>query len=470
MSDYEYDYDMVVIGSGPAGHTAAVQAARMDKRVAVVERLPHIGGLNVTTGTASKALREAALHLSGFRERTLYGESYTVKQNITMSDLMVSTNHVMHQQAEMLRSQLARNRADIYHAQASFVDRHTINLDEDQDDTPDSTITADKVIIAVGSHSTQPPTIHTDGRLIFVSDDVMNLPDVPRTLTVVGGGAIGLEYASTFAALGVRVTLVDRSPRLLPFADDEIVDALVYHLRQNSVTFRLNEDVFDIEYLHSERGNHVRVLLRSGKQILSDGVMYCVGRTGATEGLNLSAAGLETDARGRISVDENYQTSVEGIYAVGGVIGFPDLVSTSQMQGRLAACHAFNVPTNSFPGLFPYAVKTTPEVAMVGKTESQLTDEGIPYEVGKAHYREIAKSVIEGDVSGILKLLFHIDTHKLLGVHIAGEGAAELIQIGQAVIAHEGEVDYFLEAVTSFPTLAEAYVAAALDGLQRLEE
>ena len=465
----DYDYDLVVIGSGPAGHRAAVQAAKIGKRVAVVERLTHIGGLNVTTGTASKALREAALHLSGFRERTLYGESYTVKQNITMSDLMVSTNHVMHQQAEMLRSQLARHRTDTFYAEASFADRHTINLTP-EDDLPDSAITTDKVIIAVGTYSTQPPTIHTDGRLIFLSDDVMGLPDLPHTLTVVGGGPIGLEYASTFAALGVRVTLVDRSPRLLPFADDEIVDALVYHLRENGVTFRLNEDVFDIEYLPGERGNHVRVLLKSGKQIMSDAVMYCVGRTGATEGLRLEAAGLETDARGRISVDENYQTSVEGIYAAGGVIGFPDLVSTSQMQGRLAAYHAFDIPTDSLPGLFPYAIKTTPEIAMVGKTESQLTDEGIPYEVGKAQYREIAKSVIEGDESGVLKLLFHIETRKLLGVHIAGEGAAELIQIGQAVIAHGGKVDYFVESVTSFPTLAEAYVSAALDGLSRLEE
>lgn len=465
-----YDYDMVVIGSGPAGQRAAVQAAKIGKRVAVVERLPHIGGLNVTTGTASKALREAALHLSGFRERTLYGESYTVKQNITMSDLMVSTNHVMHQQAEMLRSQLARNGVDMFHAEASFIDRHTINVDNDEDDALDNTITADKVVIAVGTYSTQPSTIHTDGRLIFLSDDVMDLPEVPRVLTIVGGGAIGLEYASTFAALGVRVTVVDRSERLLPFADDEIVGALVYHLRQNDVTFRLGEDVFDIEYLAGERGNRARVLLKSGKQVTSDAVMYCVGRTGATERLKLEAAGLETDGRGRISVDENYETSVEGIYAVGGVIGFPDLVSTSQMQGRLAAFHAFDVPTNSVPGLFPYAIKTTPEIAMVGRTEAQLTDEGIPYEVGRAQYREIAKSVIEGDESGVLKLLFHIDTRDLLGVHIAGEGAAELVQIGQAVIALGGKVDYFLETVTSFPTLAEAYVAAALDGLQRLEE
>ena len=463
-----YDYDMVVIGSGPAGHRAAIQATKIGKQVAVVERLPHIGGVNVTTGVASKALREAALHLSGFRERTLYGESYAVKENITMKDLMVSTNHVMHQQAEVLRSQLAKNKTDMIHAEASFVDRHTLHLSSG-DSASERTITTDKVVIAVGTYSTQPPAIHTDGRLIFVSDDVMNLSDLPQTLTIVGGGAIGLEYCSTFAALGVRVTLVDRSPRVFPFADDEVVGALVYHLRENGVTFRLNEDVFDIEYLHSERGNHVRVLLKSGKQILSDAVMYCVGRTGATDELDLEAVGLETDARGRISVDENYETSVEGIYAVGGVIGFPDLVSTSQMQGRLAACHAFDVPTNSVPGLFPYAVKTTPEIAMVGKTESQLTDEGIPYEVGKAQYREIAKSVIEGDVSGILKLLFHVETHKLLGVHIAGEGAAELIQIGQAVIAYGGSVDY-LEAVTSFPTLAEAYVAAALDGLNRLEE
>ena len=467
MSDY--DYDMVVIGSGPAGHRAALQVARIGKRVAVIERLPHIGGVNVTTGVASKALREAALHLSGFRERTLYGESYTVKENITMSDLMVSTNHVMNQQSEMLRSQLLRNKADMTHAEASFVDRHTLSLTYGNG-LPDQTITTDKVLIAVGTFSTEPPTIHADGRLIFVSDDVMSLPDLPRSLTIVGGGAIGLEYCSTFSALGVRVTLVDRNPRLLPFADDEIVDALVYHLRENGVTFRLNEDVFDIEYLRDERGNHVRVLLKSGKQILSDAVMYCVGRTGATAELNLRAAGLETDERGRLSVDDNYMTSVEGIYAAGGVIGFPDLVSTSQMQGRLAACHAFNIPTESVPGLFPYAVKTTPEIAMVGKTESQLTEEGVAYEVGKANYREIARSVIQGDVTGILKLLFDIETHKLLGVHIAGEGAAEMVQIGQAVIAHGGTVNYFIEAVTSYPTLAEAYVAAALDGLHRLED
>lgn len=463
----DYDYDMLVIGSGPAGHRAAVQAAKIDKRVAVVERLPHIGGLNVTTGTASKALREAALNLTGFRERSHYGESYTVKQNITMNDLMVSTNHVMHQQAEMLRSQLARNRAAMVHAEASFVDRHTVNL-RYGGGVPDRTVTTDKVVIAVGTYSTQPPTVHTDGRLIFVSDDVMNLPELPRTLTVVGGGAIGLEYASTFAALDVHVTLVDKNARLLPFADDEIVDALVYHLRQNGVTFRMNEDVFDIEYLRRERGDQVRVLLKSGKQVMSDAVMYCVGRTGATEGLNLEAAGLTPDARGRISVDGNYQTSVEGIYAVGGVIGFPDLVATSEMQGRLAACHAFNIPTNSFPGLFPYAIKTIPEVAMVGKTEAQLTDEGVAYEVGKAHYSEIASGVMQGDDSGILKLLFDVETRELLGVHIAGEGAAELVQIGQAVIAHGGTINYFVEAVINYPTLAEAYTTAALNGINRL--
>lgn len=465
----DYDYDMVVIGSGPAGHRAAIQAAKLGKRVAVVERLPHVGGINVTTGTASKAVREAALDLTGFRERSLYGERYAVKERVTMSDLMVSTGHVMRQQADVLRDQLTRNGAEIVNAEASFADRHTLNL-RYGDGAPGGAITAGTVVIAVGTYSTEPPTIHTDGRLIFVSDDVLELPSLPDTLTIVGGGAIGLEYSCTFAALGVQVTLVDRSGRLLPFADDEIVDTLVRQMERNGVTFRMNEDVFDIEYLRGERGDHVRVLLKSGERLLSDAVMYCVGRTGATESLNLAAAGLQSDSRGRLSVDEHYRTSVESIYAVGGVIGFPDLVATSQMQGRLAACHAFGVPTNSFPGLFPYAVKTIPEVAMVGKTESQLTEEGVPYEIGKAHYREIASGVMQGDDTGLLKLLFHVETKVLLGVHVAGEGAAELVQIGQAVVALGGTINYFIEAVINYPTLAEAYVTAALNGINRLEE
>ncbi len=462
-----YDYDIVIIGSGPAGQKAAMQAAKLGKRVAVIERLPEIGGVSISTATASKTLREAVLHLTGYRERKVYGESYAVKQDITMSDLMLRTRYVMHQEGEILRSQLARNRVETIAGEASFIDRHTINL-VTENGKPDRTITAEKVIIAVGTYSTMPPVVFVDGRLIFVSDDVLNLTDLPRTLTIVGAGAIGLEYCGTFAAVGVRVTLVDRNPRLLPFADDELTDTLVYHLRQRDVTFIMNGNVFDIEYLRDDYGDRVRVMLEGGKQIVSDAVMYCVGRTGATQSLNLEAVGVEVDERGRLSVDENYQTNVEGIYAVGGVIGFPDLSSTSQMQGRLAVRHAAGIAANQFPDLVPYAVKTIPEVAMVGMTEAQLMAEGIPYEVGKAEYHENVNSIIKGDDAGFLKLLFHLESRKLLGVHIIGEGAAELIHIGQAVIAHEGTIDYFVDSVTSNPTLAECYPAAALNGINRL--
>ena len=459
---------MVVIGSGPAGQRAAVQAAKLGKRVAVVERLPDIGGVTVNTGTASKTLREAVLHLTGYRERNVYGESYSVKQNITMSDLMVRTRYVMQQQVQILRSQLGRNKVEMITAEGSFVDRHTINLSSNGGES-NRKITTDKVVIAVGTYSTRPPVVYVDGRLIFVSDDVLSMTELPRTLTIVGAGAIGLEYCGTFAALGVRVTLVDRNPRFLTFADEEIADMLLYHFRQRGVTFRPNEVVFDIEYIRDDRGDRVRVLLESGKQIVSDAVMYCVGRTGATKSLNLEAVGIESDGRGRLGVDENYQTNVEGTYAVGGVIGFPDLASTSQMQGRMAACHAFGVPTGDFLGFFPYTVQTIPELSMVGRTESELTGAGVAYEVGKARYRESVRGIIRGDDAGLLKLLFDIETRKLLGVHIIGEDAAELIHIGQAVIAYGGTVDYFTEAVISYPTLAECYTTATLDGINRLD-
>ena len=464
----DFDYDMVVVGSGPAGQRAAVQATKLAKSVAAIERLPDIGGVSVNTGTASKTLREAVLHLTGLRERAVYGQSYAVKEHITMSDLMFRTRHVMQQQAQVLRSQLSRNDIDIIHASGSLVDQHTLNV-VSEDGKSSRTITADKIVIAVGTYSTVPPVVHADGRLVFVSDDVLNLPEIPRTLTIVGAGNIGLEYCGTFAALGVRVTMVDPLNKLLPFADAEISESLAYQLRQRGVTLRLEETVFDIEYNRDGRGVHVKVVLESGKQIVSDAVMYCIGRTGCTESLGLENAGLKADERGRLSVDEHYQTEVEGIYAVGGVIGFPDLVSTSQVQGRLAACHAFGAPTSGFPSLFPYVVKTIPEVGMVGMTEAQLTEQGVRYEVGKAQFEETMQSVIRGQPSGFLKLLFEIDSHKLLGVHSIGEGSSELVSIGQAVIAHGGTIDYFVESVTSYPTLAECYTTAALNGLNRLE-
>ena len=463
----DYDYELVVIGAGPAGQAAALQASRLGRRVALIEKNPDIGGVTVDISIPSKTLREAVLHLTGYNERKIHGVAESMKKDIKMSDLMVRTRYVMQHQAETLRTRIIRAKIDVFEASATFVDRHTIKLSSDESRSQ-RTITTDKICIAVGTSSTKPPMIYTDGRIVFVSDDVLDLRELPRTLAIVGGGPIGLEYCCTFAALGIRVTLINKHPRMLTFADDEIVDTLVYYLRQEGVLLRLGEEVADIEYLRNDQGDGVRIMLASGKQIVSDAVMYCVGRTGNTRSLNLEAAGLKADERKRLQVDDNYQTEVEGVYAVGGVIGFPDLVSTSQIQARIAASHAFGVPAKSYAGLFPYMVKTIPEIAMVGKTELELTEEGVSYEVGKARYQDAVKNVIKGNNDGLLKLLFNIDDHKLLGVHIIGDDAAELIHIGQAVIAHGGTVDYFLESVISYPTLAECYVTAALDGVDRL--
>ena len=464
----EYDYDMVVIGSGPAGQRAAVQAAKLGKRAAIIERHAEIGGVMVNTGTIpSKTLREAVMYLTGYRERGIYGESYSVKQDITMSDLMVRTDHVMHQEKDTLRHQLLRNRVELIMANASFIDPHTIAL-ASVDGRSHRSITTDKVVVAVGTTPTKPDGIEADGKRILLSDDVLNLPELPRSLAIIGAGVIGLEYGSIFATLGMRVTLIDRDPRLLHFVDGEMVDALVYHLRQKRVTLRLNEEVTWVEPFEDERGERVRISLVSGKQIVSDAALYSIGRTGATGSLRLETVGLKADSRGRLEVNETYQTATENIYAAGDVIGFPNLASTSGEQGRLAACHAFGMPARSVPSLFPYGIYTIPEMSMVGRTEEELTEDVVPYEVGRAQYREIARGQIIGDDSGLLKLLFHTGTRKLLGVHIIGEGASELVHIGQAVLALGGTVDYFVETVFNYPTLAECYKTAALDGINRL--
>ena len=464
----EYDYDIVVIGSGPAGQRAAVQAAKLGKRAAIVERHAEIGGVMVNTGTIpSKTLREAVMYLTGYRERGIYGESYSVKQDITMSDLMIRTNHVMHQNTDTLRHQLLRNRVDLITAEASFIDCHTLDL-ASEDGRSHRPVTTDKVVVAVGTTPTKPEGIQSDGKRILLSDDVLELPELPRSLAIIGAGVIGLEYGSIFATLGIRVTLIDRDPRLLHFVDGELVDTLVYHMRQKRVTLRLNEEVTWVEAFEDDRGERVRISLVSGKQIVSDAALYSIGRMGATGSLNLEAVGLKADSRGRLEVNESYQTAVPNIYAAGDVIGFPNLASTSGEQGRLAACHAFGMPARSVPGLFPYGIYTIPEISMVGRTEEEMTEDNVPYEVGRAQYREIARGQIIGDDSGMLKLLFHTGTRKLLGVHIIGEGASELVHIGQAVLALGGTVDYFVETVFNYPTLAECYKTAALDGINRL--
>ena len=464
-----YDYDLFVIGTGPGGQRAAVQAAKLGKRVGIVEAGTVVGGVCIAKGTIpSKTLREAALYLSGYRERNVYGASYSVKEKITMGDLLHRTDYVIRTEMDVVRHQLLRNGIDLHTAHASFVDDHTIRL-EVPGASQHQEVTADKIVLAVGTNAARDQHIPFDGQRIFTSDDMLELEDLPRTMAIIGGGVIGVEFASIFAILGVRVTLVDARPQLLDFVDAEVIDSLVYSMRRNRVTLRLAEEVTGLETVDDERGEHVRIKLKSGKQIFADKALYSIGRQGATDGLNLESAGLEADKRGRVTVNENFQTAVDNIYAVGDVIGFPSLASTSAEQGRLSACHAFGVAAESIPDLFPYGIYAIPEISMVGKGEEQLTEEGVPYEVGKAEYSEIARGTILGDTSGMLKLIFHAETRKLLGVCIIGEGASELIHIGQAVLAMDGTIDYFIDTVFNYPTLAECYKTAAFDGVNRLE-
>jgi NAD(P) transhydrogenase len=463
-----YDYDLVVIGSGPAGQRAAIQASKLGRRVMVIERTHVVGGICINTGTIpSKTLREAVMHLSGYRERGIYGSSYTVKHNITMRDLHFRTDHVIRHEIDVTRHQLQRNRIEVVTASAKFVDPHTVCL-MDADGRGQRSITADKIVIATGTVATRDKSIPFDGERILISDDILTLKDLPRTMTVVGAGVIGLEYATIFAALGVRITVIDKRDRLLPFIDREVTDNLAYHMHQNRVTLRLGEEVSKLEPFKDDKGDHVKITLASGKQVITDKALYSIGRTGATGTLDLTAAGIKADDRGRLKVNDKHQTNVPHIYAVGDVIGFPSLASTSMEQGRLAACHAFDEKADSSPSLFPYGIYTIPEISTVGKNEEELTQDGIPYEIGKASYKEIARGQILGDTTGLLKLIFHHETRELLGVHIIGEDASELIHIGQAVMAHKGTVDYFVNTVFNYPTLAECYKTAAFDGINRL--
>ncbi|HWA95559.1 MAG TPA: Si-specific NAD(P)(+) transhydrogenase [Terracidiphilus sp.] len=457
-------YDLTVIGSGPSGQRAAVAAAKMKKRVAVVEARSVVGGVCINTGTIpSKTMREAVLHLSGYNYRTVYGMNYRVKEKITMADLAFRVQNVIKTEVDVTEAQLSRNGIDVVHGIARFVDPNKVCVEGPQ---ADATLESDHIIIAVGTRPASSPKVPINGRTIVNSDQVLDLPVLPKSLIVVGGGVVGVEYACMFAILGVRVTLIEKRAKLLEFADQEIVEALSYHLRDSRVTMRLGEEVESVEELPD--GTVVANLV-SKKKVSGDALLYAVGRQGNVDELNLPAAGLEADNRGRIPVDEHYQTKVSHIYAVGDVVGFPALASVSMEQGRIAAARAFDDhATTSNPSFYPYGIYTIPEISFIGKTEEQLTDEDVPYEVGMAYYRETARGQIRGDTTGRLKLIFHRDTRKVLGVHIIGEGAAELIHIGQAVMRLEGTVDYFIDTVFNYPTLAECYKVAAFNGLGRL--
>jgi NAD(P) transhydrogenase len=423
-----------------------------------------VGGVCINTGTIpSKTMREAVLHLSGYNYRTLYGINYRVKEKITMADLAFRVQAVIRTEVDVTEAQLSRNGVDVVHGMAHFVGPHQVNVEGPQ---AVSTLEADRIIIAVGTKPACSPKVPINGRTIVNSDQILDLPELPRTLIVVGGGVVGVEYACMFAVLGVRVTLIEKRDRLLEFADREIIEALSYHLRDSRVTLRLGEEVESVE---EPSAGTVVANLMSKKKVSGDALLYAIGRQGAVDELDLAAAGLEADARGRIAVDEHYQTKVGHIFAVGDVVGFPSLASVSMEQGRIAAAWAFNdraVSTN--PSFYPYGIYTIPEISFIGKTEEQLTDEDVPYEVGMAYYREVARGQIRGDTTGRLKLVFHRDTRKVLGVHIIGEGAAELVHIGQAVMTLNGTMDYFIDTVFNYPTLAECYKVAAFNGLGRL--
>jgi NAD(P) transhydrogenase len=458
------EYDLVVIGSGPGGQKSAIAAAKLGKTVAVIERGLMLGGVCVNTGTIpSKTLREAVVYLTGMNQRELYGASYRVKEKITPADLLARTQHVIGKEIDVVRSQLMRNRIELYVGQARFLDAHTVHVD-DPNRAERVTVSGRRIVIATGTKPLRPAGVEFDDSRVLDSDGILDLKSIPSSMVVVGAGVIGIEYASMFAALGTKVTVVEKRPNMLEFCDPEIIEALKFHLRDQAVTFRFGEEVTAVDVGTSG----TVTTLASGKQIPAETVMYSAGRQGQTDHLDLPSAGLEADNRGRIFVDDNYQTKVDHIYAVGDVIGFPALAATSMEQGRLAAYHAFGEPTHSITELQPIGIYSIPEVSYVGVTEVDLTKDSVPYEVGVSRYRELARGQIAGDSYGMLKLLVSTEDLRLLGVHIFGTNATEMVHIGQAVMGCGGTVEYLVDAVFNYPTFSEAYKVAALDVMNKL--
>lgn len=455
---------MVVLGSGPGGQKAAIASAKLGKSVAVVERGQMIGGVCVQTGTIpSKTLREAVLYLTGMSQRELYGASYRVKEKITPADLLARTQHVIGKEVDVVRNQLMRNRIDLLIGHGRFVDPHTIEV-EDPSRREKITISGEHVVIATGTRPARPSGVEFDEHRVLDSDGILDLKSLPTSMVVVGAGVIGIEYASMFAALGTKVTVVEKRNDMLDFCDPEVVEALRFHLRDLAVTFRFGEAVTAVDV-----GSAGTVTtLASGKQIPAETVMYSAGRQGQTDHLDLHNAELEADNRGRIFVDDNFQTKVPHIYAVGDVIGFPALAATSMEQGRLAAYHAFGEACDGITELQPIGIYSIPEVSYVGATEVELTKNSVPYEVGMARYRELARGQIAGDSYGMLKLLVSTEDLKVLGVHIFGTSATEMVHIGQAVMGCGGTVEYLVDAVFNYPTFSEAYKVAALDVMNKV--
>jgi len=474
-------YDLVVIGTGPAGQKAAIQAAKLGQSVAIIEKSKVVGGAQINTGTIpSKALREAALHLTGHNRVGLFGQGSRSKQNITISDLIGVANTVIRHEWETIRDQFDRNGIELLWGTAHFEGPNLVQISRDGET---ELVTADKFMIAVGTRPAKPDSIPFNKTDIFCSDDILTMTDLPKTMIVVGGGVIGTEYACIMATLGVRVILIEGRNQVLGFLDSEITEAFQYFMRREGITLRLGERVESINELPCEggersvQGSLVEAVLESGKHIRAEALLYAVGRQGVCKKLGLDNVGITFDDRERLKVNEHYQCqrqdgdnwhSVDHVYAAGDVIGFPALASTSMEQGRRAILHAFGKEIGNLNTVFPFGIYAVPEISMIGRTEEQLTQDGVPYEAGIATYDEIARGQLLGDRTGMLKMLIHQETHEILGVHAIGTGATELIHIGQAVMALNGKAEFFVENVFNFPTLAEAYKVAAYNGLNKL--
>ncbi|MBX4858997.1 Si-specific NAD(P)(+) transhydrogenase [Rhizobium bangladeshense] len=460
-----FQYDLVVVGSGPAGRRGAIQAAKLGKKVLVIEQGKRVGGVSVHTGTIpSKTLRETALNLSGWRERGFYGRAYRVKQEISAEDLRRRLLITLDHEVEVLEHQFARNRVQHIRGKASFIDASTLQVIKDDGET--TQVTGASVLLAVGTKPFRPDYIPFDGKTVLDSDELLDIQDLPQSMVVIGAGVIGIEYATIFSALDTAVTVIDPKATMLDFIDKEIIEDFTYQLRDRNMKLLLGQKADKVETLENGK---VELTLDSGRRLTTDMVLFAAGRMGATDTLNLPAIGLEADSRGRLKVNpETFQTSVANVYAAGDVVGFPSLASTSMEQGRIAARVAIGAVAKEPPKYFPYGIYAVPEISTCGLTEEEMKERGIPYECGIARFRETSRGHIMGLDTGLLKLIFSLKTRRLLGVHIVGEGATELVHIGQAVLNLKGTVEYFVENTFNYPTLAEAYKIAGLDAWNRM--
>jgi len=460
------DCDLLVIGSGPAGKRAAIQAAKWGKNVYLIEKGQSVGGVTVHTGTIpSKTLRETVLNLSGWRERSFYGRSYRVKDDITADDLKKRLHQTLVQEVDTLDHQFTRNQVKVVCGMAKLIDPHTLAVVSSNGE--EQQYRADKILIATGTKPFRPHYIPFNGKNILDSDDILDIDRIPKSLVVIGAGVIGVEYATIFSALDVSVTLIEPRPTMLDFVDRELIEDFSHQLRDRGMNLRFGQKVKSVK----RHADHCIVEMENGRLVRSEMLLFAAGRMANTEMLDLQNCGLEPDHRGRIAVrnKDTFQTDVDHIYAAGDVIGFPSLASTSMVQGRLAVIHAFN-RKDSFqaPEFFPYGIYTVPEMSTVGMNEEEVIERGIAYECGICRFRETSRGQIMGLENGMMKLIFSLETRRLLGAHIVGEGATELVHIGQAVINLGGTLDYFVENTFNYPTLAEAYKVAALDAWNRM--